>query len=486
MQKKFIVNLGFVLLLNLLVKPFYILGIDAEVLNQVEASNAGSYGEYFSLMGLTFVLNIFLDFGIINFNTRNIAQNKQLLTKHFSGITSLRLLISFFYILLIVISGLIFGYSAHQFKLLGILAFNQVLVGFILYFRSNLSGMLKFKQDSIVSVLDRLLLIIICSTLLWGGVTKEPFKIEWFVYAQTFSYAFTMLVAGALVVKETGWFKPKLKKAFSLMILKQSAPYALLILLMMVYYRSDSIMLERMLPNGARESAIYAQGFRFFESLNMVGYLFAGLLLPLLAHMLKRNENVSSILMLAFKILFSISVVLGLAGYIFSEEIITWRYHMSGNELLQSTQSFQMLMLCFISICITYVFGTLLTAKGSLKGLNKIAFVGVLLNVGLNLYLIPIKGAYGAAIASLITQVLTAMAQVVMSFKEVQLKVDKKSGIQILVFISLISILFLIQGQIHLQWTSGLLIFVLIGTLIAFITGMVSIKGVIKIIRSKQ
>lgn len=486
MQKKFIVNLGFVLLLNLLVKPFYILGIDAEVLNQVESNSPGDYGEYFSLMGLTFILNIFLDFGIINFNTRNIAQNKQLLTKHFSGITSLRLLISFFYILLIAITGLVFGYSTHQFQLLGILAFNQVLVGFILYFRSNLSGMLLFKQDSVVSVLDRFLLIIICSFLLWGGITKEPFKIEWFVYAQTFSYAFTMLVAGALVINKTGWFKPKLKKAFSLMILKQSVPYALLILLMMVYYRSDSVMLERMLPNGARESAIYAQGFRFFESFNMIGYLFAGLLLPILAHMLKRNENVSGIIMLAFKILFSVSIVLGLAGYIFSEDIIVWRYHMQGDELLQSSQSFQMLMLCFISICVTYVFGTLLTAKGSLKGLNKIAFIGVLINVGLNFYLIPIKGAYGAAIASLITQVLTALAQVVLSFKEIQLKVDKRSLVQVFLFVCLMSVLFLSQPQIQVQWNIGLLLFVIIGALISFVTGMVSIKGVIKIIRSKQ
>ena len=40
------------------------------------------------------------------------------------------------------------------------------------------------------------------------------------------------------------------------------------------------------------------------------------------------------------------------------------------------------------------------------------AFGGVLLNVSLNLYLIPTHGAYGAAIASMITQVGTAAIQV--------------------------------------------------------------------------
>ena len=77
MQKKFITNLALILLLNLLVKPFYILGIDAEVLKRVEETTPGRYGEYFALIGFTFILNIFLDLGVINYNTRNIAQNKQ-------------------------------------------------------------------------------------------------------------------------------------------------------------------------------------------------------------------------------------------------------------------------------------------------------------------------------------------------------------------------------------------------------------------------
>ena len=66
MQKKFLTNLVLVLVLNALVKPFYIIGIDAEILKQVEASQPGSYGEYFSLLGVTFILNIFLDLSFIS------------------------------------------------------------------------------------------------------------------------------------------------------------------------------------------------------------------------------------------------------------------------------------------------------------------------------------------------------------------------------------------------------------------------------------
>ena len=161
MQKKFFTNLILVLVLNVLVKPFYILGIDAEILKQVESHSPGEYGEYFSILGFTFILNIFLDLGITNYNTRNIARNNDSIKSHFSGILTLRGLLSVGYMLLILISGYFLGYSGHQFKLLAFLAFNQILVAFILYFRSNLTGLLLFKQDSIISVLDRFLLIII-------------------------------------------------------------------------------------------------------------------------------------------------------------------------------------------------------------------------------------------------------------------------------------------------------------------------------------
>ena len=90
MQKKFIKNLFFLLVLNLLIKPFYILGIDAEIINRVGAEK---YGIYFSLFNFSFLFNIFLDFGINNFNTKNVAQNEHLLSKYFSKLFSLKLLL---------------------------------------------------------------------------------------------------------------------------------------------------------------------------------------------------------------------------------------------------------------------------------------------------------------------------------------------------------------------------------------------------------
>jgi O-antigen/teichoic acid export membrane protein len=486
MQKKFIYNLALVLLLNLLIKPFYILGIDAEILKQVELNAQGSYGLYFSLLGLTFIGNIFLDLGIINFNTRNIAQHSQLLSKHFSGIFTLRLLLTIVYLIILLLIGLFFNYSDYQLKILTILGFNQILVAFTQYFRSNLAGLLRFKEDSILSVLDRLLLIIICSTLLWGGITNTPFKIEWFIYAQTIAYGITCLLGFLLVLRQTKEFSFKWEFAFSIMILKRSFPFALLILLMAVYYYSDAVMLERIHPNGNIESAAYARGYRFFMAANMIGYIFAGLLLPIFSKLLKNNERVDSILILSLKFLLGISVTIGLTGFCFQNEIIHWRYEINGEDLQHSANAFGYLMLSFIAISTTYIFGTLLTAKGALKHLNILAFFGVIINIVLNFIMIPESGAEGAALASLITQALTALFQVIIALKLLKISVALRDKISFSLFFILSYCVLLIVPFLSFSWIISLLITFSSLVIISFSTGMISIKYILAIINEKS
>ena len=111
--------------------------------------------------------------------------------------------------------------------------------------------------------------------LLYGGITNKPMKIEWFILMQTGSYALTALVAYLLVKRKSSSLKFKLNTTFSLMILKKSMPFALLVLMMTFYYRIDTVMLERMLPDGAEQSGIYAMGYRFFEASNNISLVSA-------------------------------------------------------------------------------------------------------------------------------------------------------------------------------------------------------------------
>jgi O-antigen/teichoic acid export membrane protein len=226
------------------------------------------------------------------------------------------------------------------------------------------------------------------------------------------------LVALVLVLRLSGKVAVGWRPAFAWVVMRQSFPYALLILLMTFYYRIDTLMLERMLPDGPVQAGIYAQAFRFFEALNMLGYLMAGLLLPMFSRMLGPDkgqgtpEGIRPLVVLAMRLVLTGTVAVAVFGVAHAKGIMDLRY---SEHTAHSAPIFSLLVGCFVAVCTTYVFGTLLTAGGKLRQLNWMAAGGALLNIGLNLVLIPRAQAEGAAWASLVTQVLTAVAQLVLA-----------------------------------------------------------------------
>lgn len=477
MKRKFITNLALVISLNLLIKPFWIFGIDRTVQNVVGAEQ---YGFYFALFNFSLILNMLLDLGITNFNNRNIAQNSHLLNKHFSNIIILRLLLGAIYFVISIGAAWLWNYNWNQIKLLIFLTFNQFLASTILYFRSNLAGLHLFKTDSIISVLDRAIMIAICSVLLWGHITDTSFKIKWFVFAQTAAYGITAFIAFLLVLFRTGRINIKFDWNFSKAILKKSYPYALLTLLMAFYNRIDSVMLERMLTDGSRQAGIYAQAFRILDAAAMFALLFAGLLLPIYSKMIKQRQPVGQLTQLSFILIVIPAIILAFTCAFYRAELMDLLYH---HHVASSANIFAILMFGFISIATTYIFGTLLTANGSLKALNIMAFLGMVLNITLNLLLIPRLQALGAAITSLITQSATALMQIIIAYKIFKFHINYKLLILLLIFVAGVFFIGIISTDLPYNWIIRAGFMVVFSLILAFSIGIIKIKDMYQIIK---
>lgn len=405
------------MLLNLIVKPLWILGIEVGVQNAVGAE---AYGFYFSIFNFAYIFNILLDLGITNFNTRNIAQHPHLINKHFGGILTIKLLLLALYLVVTFTVGLLIGYNSKQFALLAILTFNQFLNSLILYLRSNFEGLLLFKWDSVLSVLDRLLMIVICGVLLLNTYTRSHFKIEYFVLAQTSAYLITTIVAFAALLHHSNHQTKRLRfnKPFSLAILKQSAPFALLVLLMASYNRIDPVLLQRLLPDGDYQAGIYASAFRLLDALTMIAYLFSVPLLPIYSRLVKKEAQDPNEIAETTKSMFSLVWVFSITAAITLSTLAIPLMDLLYTEHTEtSAQAFRILIYGIIPISFTYVFGTLLTANGSLKQLNIFAALSLLINIGCNLWLIPRYAATGSAWASLIAQSFMALTQMVAAFR---------------------------------------------------------------------
>lgn len=363
------------------------------------------------------------------------------------------------------------------------LIFNQFITSFTLYLRSNLAGLHLFRTDSLISVLDRVLLIALCSFLLWSRFTRDDFCIEWFVYAQTFAYLTTAFITFILVASKTHFLKLRFDRKFFIIILKQSYPFALLTLLMSFYNRVDSVMLERLLPDGDVQAGIYAQSFRVLEATSMFAYLFAGLLLPIFARMIKQKKSVSQLVKLSFALLLVPAICLSISASVFSESIINLLYE---NHNQQSAQIFSILILGFIPISSTYIFGTLLTANGNLKYLNIMAAIGMVFNVVLNLILIPYYFAFGSAVVGLTTQMLTAIAQIVIAKKIFHFKIKFAYISVFVVFILGITVVAFLSKWLISSWYFALSATMLFGLFLAFSIRLLNVKDIYHIIRHEE
>jgi O-antigen/teichoic acid export membrane protein len=463
-----------------LVKPFWLFGID----RTVQIATGDDYGLYYSLFALSLTLNILLDLGITNYNNRNIAQHNILLNKYVGNILGLKMALAIVYAAICLIWAAVVGYNRIQFHLLFFLIFNQFLLQLILYLRSNLSALHLFTTDSMVSVLDRIFMIFFCGIILYSNITGGIFKIEWFVYIQTISYLLAALVIFLIVLKKAGKIHLSFNLNFNLVYLKKTYPYAILILMMAFYNRFDTVLIERLLPykEGLHQVGLYAHGFRLLDAASMFGVLFAGMLLPIFSKMIKLKQNIEEMVNFAFTLIIFISLTLSLSSFFYRTEIMEW---MQYDYVSESAPIFSILMFCFIPISTTYIFGTLLTANGSIRQLNIMATIGMILNISLNIILIPHYQAHGAAIVSLFTQVITAIAQVLIALRIFHFKLKWNLTIKVISYALLVLTIGHFSRYIDRPFV-GYVTLIIGSTLIAFTIKLIDLKKIFKLLTTPE
>lgn len=462
---------------NLLIKPFWILGIDRAVQNRLGFE---VYGQYYILFNFVLLLSVLLDFGIGNYTTSNLAKNPNLLQKQFSALLTLKILFSLVYMVVTLILAAILSYDMSLWFLILLLSFNQVLSFFHIYFRSNVSGLQMFKVDAFFSVFDRMLMIGFCSVLLFTNIFE--LNITNFIYAQTLAYGISAAVSFAFIGNKVNKITLVFNKAILWELYKKTAPYALLALLMTLYTRMDNILIDKLLYDGKYHDGIYALGYRLLEAANMMAALVAMLLLPIFSKMIAEKISLEPLVNTALGLLIIPSFVFGIACFSFQSEIITL---LSPNANSYATEVFGWIILCFIPLCFMYIFGTLLTANSSLKTLNVLAAIALLTNFLLNLWLIPQYQALGAAYAAIITQTFIGLSNCYFAYKILKIKFNKTLFIKILASFLALCAVAIICKYYTIALLASLGMLCMSGVFLIFVFKLLDIKQLGNLAKSK-
>ncbi|HUH74347.1 MAG TPA: polysaccharide biosynthesis C-terminal domain-containing protein [Chitinophagales bacterium] len=449
LRQSFLFNTLFALIVNFIIKPIWVFGIDRSVQNQIGGEE---YGLYFAIFNYVYIFQILLDFGLQNFNQTEIAADNSKFKQLLPGMLSAKLVLTIAYVILTVFVGYLLGYSEQ--KYFGWLIINQIILSFIVFLRSNISAHRLFIKDAFLSVIDKSLMVILSTLMFFPAIPWIDLSIQNFIWIQTISMTISAIFCVYFNLKLADSFVWRFDKVLFKSILLKAVPFALIYFLMTIYYRIDTVMIEQMLKNGAKESAIYAQSYRILESVNNIGYIVAGVLLPLFAYRLKQIDHIQQVLRQGFGLMFTIIVPIVIGGTIFSKEIIHTLY--PNDDPTYSSEIFTVLLLNFIPVGLLYVLGPLLTANKSFKVMIPSLIIASLMNIAINYFFIPQYGALGASIATVSTQVFMLIVYGFAVFYLFELKVHYQFILQSISFLLVVYAMNYLLYQTGLFWLIAL------------------------------
>ena len=196
LQYSFVTNLLFLITINLIIKPIWVFVIDR---NAQLHLGFDQYGVYYALLNITYLFGVVLDLGLTNFHQREVSQNNNAFTRLFGNIFSVKWLLSVVYILVCIFFAWLWKYDVQKISWLLWLVGSQILVSFILFFRSTLSAMQYYFLDSFLSVCDKGLMIVIIGYFLFFNTSQ--FTIQTFIIGQFAAYFITFILSFFLVIK---------------------------------------------------------------------------------------------------------------------------------------------------------------------------------------------------------------------------------------------------------------------------------------------
>lgn len=485
MQRFFVKNILFVLTVNLLVKPIWIFFIERTVQNTIPM---GEYGTYQALLSLSIIFQIILDFGITSYNTNTLAHHPEKLPRLFPEMLITRLLLMGVYMLSSMAIGYVLGYRGLELYLLLMVLCIQSAAGMVAYLRSNIAALHLFKIDGLLSIADKIIMILICGLLLYTPQIRVHFQLLWFIYAQIIAFSIASVIAYLYISKKIShieWHLPKLPDVLN--IVKGSLPYAVLIFQMSIYNRADAMMVERMCADGKEQTGIWASAFRQLDIANMIGLLFASMLMPMYGKLIAQKQPVEHIVKLSVNLLLPISVAVSTVAVMYSDPIMSLLYHGAATGYHATyVHTFALLIGSFPAWCLMYIYCSLLTANNSLILLNKIALVGVVFNLVCNYLLIEKYGVVGAALTSLLTQYGLSFAFIYFSKTSFSMKLNVAWLTKLGAFIGMsIMVTIAIKLYVPLTWVYQMVVAMMVHIAIIAALKFISIKDVSKFLKSR-
>ena len=419
-SRSFYSSIGLLVLLNAIIKPLWIFGIDRQVQNAVGTFD---YGTYFSLYNLSLVLGFLLDWGFTGYFNRQVAARQTGFSENAGSFLFVKFILIFLYAGFVLLVAQLSGIRDWDI-VFGVISI-QVFSSLFLFFRAIITARQWFDTDAWLSVLDKTLMIFFCGSLLLFPVIFGSMSIRKFLVVQAVCTAIASTSAMIILTRRgVRLLASRTSVLLNRRLIVSVLPYAMIILLMSVHYRLDGFLLERLHDNGAYEAGIYAAAYRLLDAANMVGIIVSSFLLPYVARQYSEGSAFGAVILDIRHLLVVSAIVIANVAIFLAPWIQQLLYHNTDADMAQ------VLRLCLpalVGYSLVNVYGTVMTATGNIHAFCMLTLLCVIVNIVLNVLLIPTLGAKACSIAALVSQTLCGISTMLYVKMRLRVPVNTRS-----------------------------------------------------------
>jgi O-antigen/teichoic acid export membrane protein len=357
---------------------------------------AVTFGKYAFAFAFTSLFMIFSDLGLSVLSIREIARDTSKAGEYLTNISITKFILSLITIVLIVVTINLMQYPQDTTLAVYIVGGVTVFTSFTTSFRSVFRAFERMEYEAITKIVERLLIFGAVLPILFLGYGLIE-VVSVMLIAQAFIFIFTLII---LIKKFT---RPKLTFDFSLCksLIKEALPFGLAGVFAIIYFQTDTVMLSMM--KGDAVVGWYNAAYRLVMGTLFIPGAFVGALYPVLSrYFTSSKDSLMVVYEKSFKFLLMLAIPLGIGTTLLADRIIFFLY---GEEFAPSIIALQILIWVASILFIYSIVGYTLASINKQLVDTRITAVSALLNVGLNLLLIPTYSYVGAGVASIISQV---------------------------------------------------------------------------------
>lgn len=348
-------------------------------------------------LSVTGIFGVLTDLGLSSLTVREVARDKSLATKYFANTTAMKILLGFLTFGVIALVSHLAGYSQEVINVIYIITISAILGSFTSVFFSIFQAYEKMEYQALATIISNIIMLALTLTVIYLGLTVIGFAAVYVIVG-----IFGLLYILFIYLRKFSLPKIEIDIDFWKDTVKESLPFAITGIFISVYFWIDSFMLSIIIGNDV--VGIYNAAYRLIFVLLFIPSLFITALFPVMS---RHFESAKELLKIeyekSFKYLFIVAIFIFIYGLIFSNEIIMIIY---GQKFFLSIIALQILIWVVPIIFLTSLLGNILNASNKQRLVTIIAASNALLNIALNLVLIPKFSFVGASVATVITELL--------------------------------------------------------------------------------